>query len=119
MLSSGSCSPAPCALDGYLANRADALLGRLASADAGAPEGQTLKEVARDFASLFYSMLVQQMRKSLGSDDEDAGPVSEGAWDLFTMFLPRAIAGQPGDALTRYVHDHLSVRYGELVNESA
>lgn len=116
MLSSRLCNPAPWALDSCLANRADALLGRLPSADAEAPEGQPLKEVARDFASLFYSVLVQQMRKSVGSDEE-AGPVSEGAWGFFTMFLPRAITGQPGDALTRYVHDQLSARYGGIVDE--
>jgi len=116
MLSSKSCNPAPWALDGCLANRADALLARLPAADAGAPVGQPLKEVARDFASLFYSILVQQMRRSIGSD-EQAGPVSEGAWGFFTMFLPRAIAGQPGDALTRYMHDQLSARYGGIVDE--
>lgn len=118
MLRSGSCDIAPCALDRYLSGRVDRLAGALACAAESKTGDHKLEEVARDFASLFYSVLVQQMHKTVRQDDED-GPVAQGVWDFFTMFLPRAIAGQSGDPLTRYIHQGLSTRHGDVFDDSA
>ena len=116
MLNSGSCRENGRLPDVLMPGRADVSLRRLARTGQGGADRQALKGAARDFASLFYSILIRQMQKTVQSDDEGS-VVSQGARDFFTMFLPRAMAGQAEDPLARYMVEQLGRRYGDVVDE--
>jgi len=117
MLSLESCREHCQLLDLIVSGKADTVIEALPQSDAaGVPE--TLQNVARDFASLLYSLLIQQMRKATDSEDEE-GAVAEGAWDLLGMFMPRAVAGGSNDPLSSYVVNQLRGSNGGLVDEAA
>ncbi|MHC4479895.1 MAG: hypothetical protein ACYS1C_02865 [Planctomycetota bacterium] len=119
MLNSGSCEGVTEALQHLAEGRLDSLTRRLPYAQDGPVEPELLRQVARDFASLLYSVLFQQMQKTVGRSEEEEGPLKEGVRDFMAMFLPQAMAEAPADALTRYIHEHLGARHGEQLDESA
>ena len=49
-------------------------------------------------------------------EDED-GPLAQGARDLVGMFLPKVVADQGGNALSCYIRENLSAQYGEHLDE--
>lgn len=119
MLNSGSCEPVGAALDRLAGQQAEQVLRRLPHPPEGRPDMKVLEGVARDFASLFYSELVKQMQRTLRADNEDDGPMKQGVEDFFGMFLPRAVADDPDDALARYIYEQLTTRYGGRLDERA
>jgi hypothetical protein len=121
MLNSGSCDGIGPALNSLISERAEELARRLPFRPDQAADPQTLGAVARDFAELFYSLLVQQMQKTVrqeGEDEEEA-VVREGVQDFVGMFLPKAVAGAAQDSLARYIFEHLGSSSGEQVDERA
>ncbi len=119
MLSSGSCDGADLGIEALAAGRAEALVRRLPYDPARPPDEQTLRRLARDFASVFYSMLVKQMQRTVGGDEEDADAISEGVRDFMGMFLPQVAARHPRDALAEYIFQQVNARYGGRLDESA
>ncbi len=107
------------------------LLARRVSAESGGapPDDAQLQKVAKDFAAVFYSMAFKEMQQSThlfgaedgedGAEDDDQGPVSQGAQDFVGMFLPQAIAGDNGDPVACYIYDSLKQHYGEALDEKA
>ncbi|KPK64326.1 MAG: hypothetical protein AMK73_04740 [Planctomycetes bacterium SM23_32] len=102
-----------------MAGPADGAFRRLPQPAAEGPEVKRLRQVSRDFASLFYSMLVRQMQKTVPEDEEDDNAVKQGVQDFMGMFLPEAVARRPDDALAGCIFGHLRTRYGELLDETA
>ena len=106
------------------------LLARRLSAGAGEqpPDDAQLKQVAKDFAAVFYAMAFKEMQQTTrlpgaeeaeGEDEDDQSPVAEGAQDFVGMFLPRAVAGDGTDPLARYIYDSLKQHYGGALDEEA
>lgn len=78
---------------------------------------QQIRRVSKDFASVFYTTMVQQMQRGLRpAKDEDS--VSEGVRGLLGMYLPGALVQSPSDPLTSYIYEQLSVRHGEVMDET-
>lgn len=128
MLNSESCDGPGWALDGLLSRKLDQVTQSLPPDLADREDVESLKQTARDFATLFYGELVKQMHKSVredgeegeeGEEGDEGGVIREGADDFFTMFLPQALAETTGDTLTRYVQEQLQSRYGDRLDESA
>ena len=118
MLNSESCDLGRHGLQGMLSGRIDALR-RTASGSTGSADEQ-LREVSQDFAAVMYSVLVKEMQKTVQVGlDEAEGAFANGARDFMGMFLPRAIAGNPDDALARSIYQSLSSQQGERVDEEA
>jgi len=80
------------------------------------PDAEAMRAVSRDFASVLYSTLWQQMQRTVGRDEEGEEDESfkEGVQDFVGMFLPRAVAGHSQDPLSRYIYEHLGKLRGEL-----
>ncbi len=117
-------------IEALAGGRIDLLTKRLSAASDGAPpDDAQLKKVAQDFAAVFYSMAFKEMQQSAhlfgseqgedGGDEDDQGPVSQGSQDFVGMFLPKAIAGDAGDPVARYIYDSLKQHYGEALDEKA
>lgn len=119
MLSSGLCEGVERALFHSASEQVDAVTRRLPYEPEGPPDPATLRQVARDFASLLYSILVRQMQATVKQDTDDDGPIKQGVRDFLAMLLPQAVADSPGDVLARYLHQHLSERFGERLDEEA
>ncbi len=117
MLNSGLCETAPYGLDSLLSARAEHLASRLSGVGGTDKKPDDLAQVSRDFASLFYTALVQQMQRTVSQEQEEDGPLAQGVRDFFGLFLPQAIASHPKDALSRYIHQHLGARYGDRLDE--
>ncbi|MGD2175972.1 MAG: hypothetical protein PVJ27_11260 [Candidatus Brocadiaceae bacterium] len=117
MLNSGLCEPSAHGFDVLLSARTASLAQRLGGPGRPHDEPQDLEKACRDFASLFYSTLVRQMQRTV-REEEDQGPVTQGAWDFFGLFLPRALASNPDDALSRYIQEQISSRFGEGLDET-
>ncbi len=115
MLNSESCDPLPAALESASAERARKLAeGMRAGLNGGSP--QTLDKVSRDFASVFYSALVQQMQKTVEDSEDEETALSSGVQGFFGMFMPQAIAGQAGDPLAGYIKQSLA-RHGNPADQ--
>ena len=123
MPNSESCDQISQAVDGAAAGR----IGRLQRIAAGGsvPDDITLRQTARDFASVFYGQVVKEMMQSVRNagddgDETEEDPMSGGVHDLVGMFLPQAISAQPGDPVVAYITDQLMDmnRRGGLLDES-
>ncbi len=123
MPSSGSCDGVGPALDGLAASRAQEAARRLPGRGHDAEDPQAMRGASRDFAALFYTMLVQQMQKTAregAAEDEDEEAAMKESVDGFVgMFLPQAVAGQTGDPLAEYIYEHLSKRNGGPPDDKA
>ncbi len=117
MLSSGSCEAGAYGLDFLLSGRVDELTRRLASSESAEDGRPDLDEVSKDFASLFYSFLVRLMQDTVPREEDEDGPLAQGARDLVGMFLPKVVADQGGNALSCYIRENLSAQYGEHLDE--
>ncbi|MCK4282856.1 MAG: hypothetical protein KAX44_00960 [Candidatus Brocadiae bacterium] len=117
MLNSGLCETAQHGLDSLLSTRAERLASRLSGVEGTDKKPDDLAQVSRDFASLLYTVLVQQMQRTVRPEQEEDGPLSQGVRDFFGLFLPQAVASHPEDALSRYIHQHLGARYGDRLDE--
>ncbi len=116
MLNSGLCEKAHCGLEQALSARVEDLARRAhRPRGEGGGAGEPAR-TARDFATLLYSSLVRQMQRTVKWTEED-GPVAQGARDFFGMFLPRCLASQTTDPLTRYVSEQISSQRGDRVDE--
>jgi Rod binding domain-containing protein len=81
------------AMVGAPASRVDAL--------AGPARGEKDPRVAaREFAGLFYSMMVAEMRKTVPEDPFMGGAGQETFQTMWTSEIGRLMAARPGDALT-------------------
>ncbi len=78
---------------------------------------EQLDRAAKDFASLFYGLVLKEMQKTVEYDEEEDTPISEGVRDLMTLELPKALAGQHNDPLAGYIREQLGARLGEAINE--
>lgn len=121
MPNSGSCDRASAALDGLSAQRALDAASRLPLEPGQTPDLQRIKGVARDFASLLYTALFKQMQQTVRqeSDEDEGSALKEGVLDMMAMYLPKTIAGQSQDALTRAIYQQLKARYGGRLDEQA
>jgi Rod binding domain-containing protein len=119
MLNSGSCDAVEAARARLYAAELQEALRTLPGRASEEAAVEQLRAVSRDFASLFYSMFVRQMQRTLHQDEEDDGPIRQGVEDFMSMFLPQEAARQADDALAAYIFRHLRARHGELLNESA
>ncbi|MFO7956024.1 MAG: hypothetical protein R6X33_02870 [Candidatus Brocadiia bacterium] len=117
MLSLESCDAVRDGLGLTLGSRVDGLRRSVAPGKGSPADAEELAEVSRDFASVLYTTLVQQMQRTVGRDEEQS-VVSEGVRDFFGMFMPRALAEAQGDPLTGYLQEALSTRYGERLDET-
>jgi hypothetical protein len=120
---SGSCDGVGPAFDQLTASRAQKIAQRLPDAPQDKQDALEVQRVSRDFASLFYTMLVQQMQKTAREqaydDGEEEGGMRESVDGFVGMFLPQAIAGQSNDPLSTYIYGHLSKRNGGPPDEKA
>jgi len=116
MLTSGLCDYDCPVLEYLNSGRADSMLAQLSAAGPSADDKQSLESAARGFASLFYSVLVQQMQKTVQSEENES-TVSQGVQGFFGMFMPQVVGGHAGDPLALYILDQLTKRYGEVVDE--
>ena len=113
MLNSESCESGRFGLESLAAGRLRRMARQFAEAHAGQAAPRDLESASRDFASLFYGLLVQQMRRTISQDDDEESAVFQGAWDFFNMFLPRAIARQTADPLAAYIRERLGPDQGD------
>ena len=118
MLSLESCREQFRLLGFLTSDRADGSLQRLTGSQQTGADAGMVAGVARDFASVFYSMLIKQMQQVVRPEG-DASAVADGAWSFFGMFLPQAIAGQAADPLARYILGQLAQSCGGAVDEQA
>lgn len=124
MLISESCDGVRPAFDQLTNSRAQRAAQLLRDAPRDEQNALERERVSRDFASLFYTMLVQQMQKTarsqaLDDGDEGEGQMKESVDGFVGMFLPQAIAGQSKDPLSTYIYGHLSKRNGSPPDEKA
>lgn len=129
MLNSGSCDGLGPALDRLLEQRlADA--ARTARPEpGGVADAEQVDKIAQGFAEMLYTALFKQMQETVREqgedvDDEEEGdgqgsPVKDGVMDLVTMYMPKALAENPQDALAGYVRDWMKARYGDQLDERA
>lgn len=116
---SGSCDGAQSACDRLVSAKAQQAAERLPLSPGQKADPEQLRSVARDFASLLYTTLIQQMQKTVREESEDDEPLREGVEGFVSMFLPQAVAGNSQDPLSKYIYEHLSARYGDRVDEQA
>lgn len=96
-----------------LADGRDAVtLHRLARTAGHAEDGDAMRGLARDFAEVFYTLLVKEMKITIGRDDNQ-DVVSDGVSGFIAMFLPRSMAQAIDDPLTKSFHEHLTARFGQ------
>jgi hypothetical protein len=123
-----SCELGRAGLDALSSGRIDLLARRLGVGAEGAPpDDDQLKKVSQDFAAVFYSIAFKEMQQSTrlsdgedsDVDEEEDGPVTQGAQDFVGMFLPQAIAADPADPLARYIYQSLKDYYGGALDEKA
>jgi len=119
MLSSGLCDAVEPAWGQLVSARAQQLAERLPYGPEGQGDLKALWNVSRDFASLLYSTLVQQMQKPLQEDEEEDESLKETVRDFVGMFLPGVVAESPQDPLSAYIYEHLSARCGGALDERA
>ena len=118
MLNSGSCETLADGPGLALTGRIEQIRRAFGAGDASHPEGGDLDEVARHFASVFYTALVRQMQRTLAQDDEEQSVLADGARGFFTMFMPRAMARSKDDPLAGYLRQALESAHGERLDET-
>ena len=106
MLNSGSCEQLNQALERNAAGCLESLSGVLQGRAQGEADRARLAGAARDFASLFYGMLVKQMMKNV-KDTEQDGHLADGVRGMVAMFLPRAISRCVADPVARYITEQV------------
>jgi peptidoglycan hydrolase FlgJ len=82
---------------------ADSLAARLKSGDPGA-----ITKVAKDFESMFVSIVLKEMRQTLGSGSlfgDDSADINGG---LFDMFMGKHIVDAGGFGVAKMMEKHLS-----------
>jgi hypothetical protein len=85
------------------------------SASAQRPGDSPDDEVARKFASIFYSLVFQSLQRTVPRDEEDA--MAEGMRGLVARYLPREMAKTRSDPLTHYIRRNLHQGRGGAVDE--
>ncbi len=78
---------------------------------------QQEEQLARDFAEVFYTIVVKEMKKTIQRPEQDS--VAEGVSGLIGMYLPRSMAGRANDPLKSYFYDHLTSQFGANIDEGA
>lgn len=107
MLNFESCDLARQAADGLAGGRAQQWARRLAGG-LDAEDTDRLKRLSRDFAGLMYGMLVKEMQEAIRENAAGESAFADGAQNLFTMFLPRALADSRNDPLSANIYDALT-----------
>ncbi len=95
-----------------MGGRVDHVARRVLAAAQGEQDPEALRKVSRDFAAIFYSVLLREMQKSV-KWTEDAGPMEQGVENLISLYLPGAIAQSQGDPLARQIYRHFKTSYGD------
>ena len=120
MLNLGPCDGAALALERLAAQRAQQTAKGAAQTPGSDPSSaEPLRAVARDFAGLFYSVLVKEMQNTVREEGEEDSAVKQSVRDFIGMFLPQVAAGSGRDALAQRIYEQLSARYGDGSDESA
>lgn len=78
------------------------------------------KDVARQFASVFYTMLFKTMQETI-PDDGDGSAMSQGMKGLVSRYIPRVMANTSSDPISRYIEKNLDLEKGRGgdINEQA
>ena len=89
-------------------------LGELASAtrDAAQAASGTAAKVASDFESVFASLMIKEMRKTLQPESLFAGDSGDVYGGLFDLFLGQQMAQGDGFGLARMVRESLDRQQG-------
>jgi len=117
MLNLELCESARDGLGLALGGRIDGLRRTFAGGKDSPVDAEDIAAVSRDFAAVLYTMLVQQMQRTVGRGEQQS-VVAEGVRDFFGMFMPRAMAESQGDPLAAYLREALSTRHGERIDET-
>lgn len=100
-------------LNSLAAHRAETFAQRTESADVAAKH-----QVATDFESMFVSLMLKEMRKTVGESGLFGGDSSDVYGGLFDMFMSQHIAESGGLGIGKMIATYLDVAKNEPGNSN-